>query len=60
MFESLPSQYASLIKLRYYEGMPISEIANRLHESAGTIRSRLFRARRILHDRYCEADKVLA
>lgn len=60
MVESLPIQYASLIKLRYYEGLNVREIANQLHESAGTIRSRLFRARKIIHDRYCEANRILA
>lgn len=54
MIESLPVQYASLIKLRYYDRMGIKEIADQLHQSTGTIRSRLFRARQMLRTRYCE------
>lgn len=60
LVNSLPVKYASVIKLRYYEGMEIREIACQLHQPTGTVRSHLFRARQMLRNKFCEANKVLA
>lgn len=58
MIESLPLQYALLIKQHYYDGMGIREIADKLHQPTSTVRSRLFRARRMLHNRYNGSVKM--
>lgn len=58
LVESLPIRYSSLVKLRYYEGKDIGEIAQQLHQPANTIRSSLFRARHMLRTRYCEQIRM--
>lgn len=57
LVESLPFQYSSLIKLRYYEGWNIGEIAQHLNQPTSTIRSSLFRARQMLRAQYYELPK---
>ncbi len=44
----LPDKYRVVVTLRYLEGMSAAEIARRLDEPEGSIRSRLFRAHRLL------------
>lgn len=56
LVESLPTRYSLIVKMRYYEGRSVEEIAQELHNPASTIRSRLSRAYKILHNRYCEAN----
>lgn len=39
-------EYRQVLKLKYYEGLSVLEIANKLNESTKAIESRLFRARK--------------
>lgn len=41
MIDSLPEDQAAVIRLRYYEGLTVPEIAERLGENPNTIKSRL-------------------
>lgn len=41
--EKLPHSYRSIIILKYYEGMTLSEIAEVLGENINTIKTRLYR-----------------
>jgi RNA polymerase sigma-70 factor, ECF subfamily len=49
--EALPPKFRAVIVLREVEGLRYDEIAEVLRLSVGTVESRLFRARRRLHDR---------
>jgi RNA polymerase sigma-70 factor, ECF subfamily len=44
----LPTKYRLIIHLYYYEGMSIIEISNALNMNENTVRSRLYRGRKIL------------
>lgn len=44
----LPDKYRVVVTLRYLEGMSPAEIARRLDEPSGSIRSKLFRAHKLL------------
>jgi RNA polymerase sigma factor (sigma-70 family) len=48
--ESLPAHYLEVILLRDFEELTIAEIAGRLHEPAGAIKSRLHRARALVRE----------
>ena len=48
--ESLPAHYLEVILLRDFEELTISEIAVRLRETAGAIKSRLHRARELIRE----------
>lgn len=45
---SLPEQYRVAVHLYYYEGYRTAEIAKFLHQTQTTVRSHLFRARKLL------------
>lgn len=44
--EGLSEGYQEVLRLKYYQGLTVAEIASKLNESAKTIESRLFRARK--------------
>lgn len=46
----LPDKYREIIHLFYYQEMDIKDIANVLKIPGGTVKSRLFKARNLLHD----------
>lgn len=48
--ESLPSHYMEVVLLRDFEELSISEIAERIGESAGSVKSRLHRARAMVRE----------
>lgn len=47
---SLPARYRIPIHLFYYEGYSVAEIAGIMGKSEGTVKSRLFRGRKLLRD----------
>lgn len=48
--ESLPAHYLEVVLLRDFEELSISEIAERLNEPTGAIKSRLHRARELVRE----------
>jgi RNA polymerase sigma-70 factor, ECF subfamily len=48
--DALPVQYRAAVTLYHLEEMTIEEIATAMELPAGTIKSHLFRARRLLKD----------
>lgn len=48
--ESLPAHYLEVVLLRDFEELTISEIAERLGEGSGAIKSRLHRARELVRE----------
>ncbi|MBK6320800.1 RNA polymerase sigma factor [Candidatus Aalborgicola defluviihabitans] len=48
--ESLPAHYLEVVLLRDFEDLTISEIAERLDEQSGAIKSRLHRARELVRE----------
>jgi RNA polymerase sigma-70 factor (ECF subfamily) len=54
---SLPADYRSVIELRHFQELNYEEIANSLTIPVGTVKTRLFRARRMLRDRL-ESDRL--
>jgi len=46
----LPDKYREIIHLYYYQEMGINDIAKVLKIPGGTVKSRLFKARELLHD----------
>lgn len=48
--ESLPAHYLEVVLLRDFEELSISEIAERLNEPSGAIKSRLHRARELVRE----------
>lgn len=48
--QKLPAQYRTIIHLFYYEGYSIMEISKILEKKENTIKSHLFRARKLLKD----------
>ena len=52
----MEQKYRTVIMLYYYEGYSIAEIAQLLHVPAGTIGTRLSRARNILRNQLTEAE----
>ena len=53
--ESLPAHYLEVVLLRDFEELTISEIAQRLGEQPGAVKSRLHRARELVRE-YMLAD----
>lgn len=47
---NLPAKYKSVIYLHYYEGYGVNEIAEILKIRSGTVKTRLFRARKMLEE----------
>ena len=54
--ESLPAHYLEVILLRDFEELTIAEIAARLQEQAGAIKSRLHRARELVREYMLDSD----
>lgn len=48
--ESLPAHYREVVLMRDFEELTIAEIAERLHEPAGAVKSRLHRARELVRE----------
>lgn len=48
---SLPPDYRAVIELRHFQEMSYEEMAEALNAPVGTVKTRLFRARRLLRDR---------
>jgi len=49
--QELPLDLQITLELHYWEGMTVAEVADVLEVPAGTIKSRLYRARELLRDR---------
>lgn len=56
--ESLPAHYLEVVLLRDFEERTIAEIAERLDEPAGAIKSRLHRARELVREYMLAGEKV--
>lgn len=54
---SLPPELRDIIVLRFYEELKLEEIADTLNLPAGTVKSRLYRAYRILKERLPEGKE---
>ena len=48
---SLPPDYRVVIELRHFQEMSYEEMAETLNAPIGTVKTRLFRARRLLRER---------
>ena len=57
--ESLPAHYLEVVLLRDFEELTIAEIADRLDEAPGAIKSRLHRARQLVRE-YMMGSQALA
>jgi RNA polymerase sigma factor (sigma-70 family) len=57
--ESLPAHYLEVVLLRDFEELTIAEIAQRLGEQAGAIKSRLHRARELIREYLLGGDGTL-
>ncbi|HEY4102183.1 MAG TPA: sigma-70 family RNA polymerase sigma factor [Gemmatimonadales bacterium] len=60
--DALPEEFREVLVLSDMEGLPYAEIASSLEIPVGTVKSRLFRARRILQGRlrrYAESTGIL-
>ena len=55
--KALPLKYKDVILMRFYYDLSTSEIANQLNISENTVRSRLFRARKMLSP-YISEDEI--
>lgn len=55
---SLPARYRIPVHLYYYEGYSVAEIARITGKREGTVKSRLFRARKLLRDKLKEEGKI--
>lgn len=58
--ESLPAHYLEVVLLRDFEELTIAEIAARLGEPAGAIKSRLHRARTLVREYLLGGDATIA
>ena len=56
--ESLPAHYLEVILLRDFEELTIAEIAERLGQQAGAVKSRLHRARELVREYLFESGAV--
>ena len=56
--ESLPSHYLEVVLLRDFEELTIEEIANRLGEQPGAIKSRLHQARELVREYMLGSDSA--
>ena len=50
LLNSLPPDYKAAVILRYWHGLPYEEIANMLGSTLSAVKSRLFRARKMMAD----------
>lgn len=57
--ESLPAHYLEVVLLRDFEELTIAEIAQRLGEPAGAVKSRLHRARMLVREYLLEGDATI-
>ncbi|WP_198086968.1 RNA polymerase sigma factor [Variovorax sp. E3] len=57
--ESLPAHYLEVVLLRDFEELTIAEIAERLGEPAGAVKSRLHRARTLVREYLLGADATM-
>ncbi|WP_432729620.1 RNA polymerase sigma factor [Variovorax sp. W6] len=57
--ESLPAHYLEVVLLRDFEELTIAEIAERLGEPAGAVKSRLHRARTLVREYLLGADATI-
>lgn len=53
---SLPDKYRLPLYLYYMEALPMKDIARTLHIPVGTVKSRLFQAKKILKERLEDSD----
>ena len=53
---SLPGKYRAVIHLHYFEGLPVTEIAQMLQMPEGTVKSQLSRGRALLRDMLEEVE----
>ena len=60
MMSALPEEYRQAVVLRYWYDMSYEEIAEAQQTSVSAVKSRLFRARRILADASLERGMVPA
>ena len=58
--ESLPAHYLEVILLRDFEELTIAEIAERLGQQAGAVKSRLHRARELVREYLFESGSAAA
>ena len=56
--ESLPAHYLEVVLLRDFEELTISEIAERLNEPPGAVKSRLHRARELVREYILGSDST--
>ena len=49
LVERLPDKFRTVVLLYYYADLPVEEIARLIHRPAGTVKQRLYEARRRLH-----------
>ena len=54
--ESLPAHYLEVVLLRDFEELTIAEIAERLKEQPGAVKSRLHRARKLVREYMLEPN----
>ena len=57
--ESLPAHYLEVVLLRDFEELTIAEIAERLGEPPGAVKSRLHRARSLVREYLLEGDATI-
>ena len=50
--KTLPAHYQSIFTLHYFQGLPLEEVARKLHRPIGTIKVYLHRARKILYKKW--------
>jgi RNA polymerase sigma-70 factor (ECF subfamily) len=55
----LPQEYREAVRLRYYEGLSIEEVARAMHRSSGAVRGLIDRAKRAMRDSMGRASKYL-
>lgn len=48
VMQNLPSQYKDIVYLRYYEDMTLDEISQTLHTNVNTVKSRLYKALKMM------------
>ena len=56
--DNLPSNYRTIIILRYFEDLKIDEIAEILNENINTIKSRLYKSLKILRIKMNDSEEV--
>jgi len=54
---SLPPELREVVVLRYFEDLPLADVADLMQINVGTVKSRLNRAKRMLYDRFAQIEK---